>query len=146
MPREGFQTAIPMFERPKTVLALDRAAIETGTLLNYRRKWFRATKFHINPRTGRSVQPPPPPRPGKVHNSSKYFVNFFNVSVYTSLLSETNRKTLLNIINNSGNWFSVPRLIRILTKGMQNTFVGFGFFCGNYCRIEKKYMSIRTDN
>jgi hypothetical protein len=27
-----FEPAIPMFERPKTVLALDRAAIETGKL------------------------------------------------------------------------------------------------------------------
>jgi hypothetical protein len=31
MPGAGFETAIPMFERPKTVLALDPAAIETGT-------------------------------------------------------------------------------------------------------------------
>jgi hypothetical protein len=30
MPRAGFEPAIPMFERPKTVLVLDRAAIETG--------------------------------------------------------------------------------------------------------------------
>jgi hypothetical protein len=30
MPRAGFEPEIPMFERPKTVLALDRAAIETG--------------------------------------------------------------------------------------------------------------------
>jgi hypothetical protein len=30
MPRAGFENAIPMFERPKTVLALDRAAIGTG--------------------------------------------------------------------------------------------------------------------
>jgi hypothetical protein len=30
MPRPGFEPAISMFERPKTVLALDRAAIETG--------------------------------------------------------------------------------------------------------------------
>jgi hypothetical protein len=30
MPRTGFEPAIPMFERPKTVLALDRAAIETS--------------------------------------------------------------------------------------------------------------------
>jgi hypothetical protein len=30
MPRAGFETAIPMFEQPKTVLALDRSAIETG--------------------------------------------------------------------------------------------------------------------
>jgi hypothetical protein len=29
MPRAGFEAAIPMFERPKTVLALDRSAIET---------------------------------------------------------------------------------------------------------------------
>jgi hypothetical protein len=32
MPRAGFETAIPMFEWPKTVLALDRVAIETGSL------------------------------------------------------------------------------------------------------------------
>jgi hypothetical protein len=30
MPRAGFEPAIPMFEQPKTVLALDGAAIETG--------------------------------------------------------------------------------------------------------------------
>jgi hypothetical protein len=30
MPRARFEPAIPMFERPKTVLALDSAAIETG--------------------------------------------------------------------------------------------------------------------
>jgi hypothetical protein len=30
MSRAGLELAIPMFERPKTVLALDRAAIETG--------------------------------------------------------------------------------------------------------------------
>jgi hypothetical protein len=30
MPRAGFETAIPMFKRPKTVLGLDRAVIETG--------------------------------------------------------------------------------------------------------------------
>jgi hypothetical protein len=30
MTRPGFEPAIPVFERPKTVLALDRAAIETG--------------------------------------------------------------------------------------------------------------------
>jgi hypothetical protein len=30
MPQAEFEPAIPMFERPKTVLALDRAATETG--------------------------------------------------------------------------------------------------------------------
>jgi len=30
MPRSGFEPAIPMFERPKTVLALGRADIGTG--------------------------------------------------------------------------------------------------------------------
>jgi hypothetical protein len=30
MPQAGFKPAIPMFERPKTVRALDRAAIGTG--------------------------------------------------------------------------------------------------------------------
>jgi len=30
MPRAGFELAIQMFERPKTVLDLDRAAVETG--------------------------------------------------------------------------------------------------------------------
>jgi hypothetical protein len=30
MPRAGFELAIPVFERPKTVHVLDRAAIETG--------------------------------------------------------------------------------------------------------------------
>jgi hypothetical protein len=33
MPRAGFEPAIPMFERPKAVLPLDRAATETGRLL-----------------------------------------------------------------------------------------------------------------
>jgi hypothetical protein len=33
MPRAGFELAIPMFERLKTVLALDRAAIETGLFM-----------------------------------------------------------------------------------------------------------------
>jgi hypothetical protein len=40
MPRAGFETAIPMFERPKTILALDRAAIETGS------KFLRSTKYY----------------------------------------------------------------------------------------------------
>jgi hypothetical protein len=31
MPRAGFEPAIPMFKWPKIVLALDCAAIETGT-------------------------------------------------------------------------------------------------------------------
>jgi len=30
MPRAGFEHAISMFERPKTLLDLDRSAIETG--------------------------------------------------------------------------------------------------------------------
>jgi len=30
MPREEFKPTIPVFEWPKTVLALDRTAIETG--------------------------------------------------------------------------------------------------------------------
>jgi hypothetical protein len=30
MPLAGFEPVIPMFERPETVLALDRAAIGTG--------------------------------------------------------------------------------------------------------------------
>jgi hypothetical protein len=30
MPLAGFEPTIPVFERPKTVRALDRAAIETG--------------------------------------------------------------------------------------------------------------------
>jgi hypothetical protein len=30
MPPAGFEPVIPMFERSKTVLALDRATIETG--------------------------------------------------------------------------------------------------------------------
>jgi len=33
MPRAGFEPTIPMFERPKTVLALQRAVIETGRVL-----------------------------------------------------------------------------------------------------------------
>jgi hypothetical protein len=35
MPRVGLEPAIPMFERPKTVLALDRSAIETGLKRSY---------------------------------------------------------------------------------------------------------------
>jgi hypothetical protein len=31
MPRLEFETTIPVFERPKTVRALDRSAIATGT-------------------------------------------------------------------------------------------------------------------
>jgi hypothetical protein len=31
MPRAGFEPPIPMFEWPKTVLAIDRAAIGTGS-------------------------------------------------------------------------------------------------------------------
>jgi hypothetical protein len=48
MPRAGFELAIPMFERLKTVLALERAAIETGAFelsrphINSRRKWLAA--------------------------------------------------------------------------------------------------------
>jgi hypothetical protein len=38
MPRAGFELVIPMFERPKTVLALDRAAIETGKSLYHLEK------------------------------------------------------------------------------------------------------------
>jgi hypothetical protein len=34
MPRAGFKPATPMFEWPKTVIALDSAAIETDELLN----------------------------------------------------------------------------------------------------------------
>jgi hypothetical protein len=34
MPRAGFEPVIPMFERPKTVLALDCAATETDSPLN----------------------------------------------------------------------------------------------------------------
>jgi hypothetical protein len=33
MPRAGFEPAIPMFERLKTVLPLDLAAIETGQVI-----------------------------------------------------------------------------------------------------------------
>jgi hypothetical protein len=35
MSRAGFEPAIPMFERPKTVPALDRSAIETDHLYLY---------------------------------------------------------------------------------------------------------------
>jgi hypothetical protein len=33
MPRAGFEAAIPMFERPKTVHAFDREAIGTGLMM-----------------------------------------------------------------------------------------------------------------
>jgi hypothetical protein len=32
MPRAGFEPATPVFERSKTVRALDRAAFDTGTI------------------------------------------------------------------------------------------------------------------
>jgi hypothetical protein len=35
MPRVGFETTIPVFERPKTVRALDSVAIVTGIDLHY---------------------------------------------------------------------------------------------------------------
>jgi hypothetical protein len=35
MPQAEFETAIPMFERPKTVLALDCSATETGPKVRY---------------------------------------------------------------------------------------------------------------
>jgi len=35
MPQAGFEPGIPMFEWPKTVLALDHVAIETGHLMNH---------------------------------------------------------------------------------------------------------------
>jgi hypothetical protein len=34
MPRAGVEPPIPVLERPKTVLALDRSAIETGTVIS----------------------------------------------------------------------------------------------------------------
>jgi predicted Ser/Thr protein kinase len=34
MPRAGFEPAIPVFERPNTVRALDRAGIRTGEINN----------------------------------------------------------------------------------------------------------------
>jgi hypothetical protein len=34
MPRAGFEPAISTFERPKTVLASDRSAVETGYRLS----------------------------------------------------------------------------------------------------------------
>jgi hypothetical protein len=38
MPRMGFEPVVPLFERPKKVRALDRAAVGTGGLLNKRHK------------------------------------------------------------------------------------------------------------
>jgi hypothetical protein len=35
MPRVGFEPTIPVFERPKTIHALDRAATVIGSMLNY---------------------------------------------------------------------------------------------------------------
>jgi len=47
MPREGFELAIPMFERLKTVLALERAAIETGYKYNTAYKYYvRSVKIY----------------------------------------------------------------------------------------------------
>jgi hypothetical protein len=40
MPRTGFEPAISVFERSKTVLALDRAAIGTGSRQVFRLKFF----------------------------------------------------------------------------------------------------------
>jgi hypothetical protein len=50
MPRAEFEPAVPMFEQPKTVLALDRVAIENGSLGYYDLKehnpWFdKCSKF-----------------------------------------------------------------------------------------------------
>jgi hypothetical protein len=42
MPRAGFELAIPMFERPKTAHALDRAGIETGHIL--KQSWKKGDK------------------------------------------------------------------------------------------------------
>jgi hypothetical protein len=42
MPRVGFEPAIPMFKWPKTVLALDHAAIWTGKVENV------INKFTVN--------------------------------------------------------------------------------------------------
>jgi hypothetical protein len=38
MPRAGFEPMIPVFERPKTVRTLDRAAIGTGPVLHIKLK------------------------------------------------------------------------------------------------------------
>jgi hypothetical protein len=38
MPGARFEPGIPIFERPKTVLALDRSAIETGEIYTYNNK------------------------------------------------------------------------------------------------------------
>jgi hypothetical protein len=43
MPRAGFETAISMFERQKTVLASDRAAVETDPVPSSTRK---SSVFH----------------------------------------------------------------------------------------------------
>jgi hypothetical protein len=46
MSRAGFEPVIPMFERPKTVLALDRAAIETGLCLTKLTKLIECRPIH----------------------------------------------------------------------------------------------------
>jgi hypothetical protein len=40
MSRAGYEPAIPMFERPKIVLALDRTVIETGERQNHLSKLY----------------------------------------------------------------------------------------------------------
>jgi hypothetical protein len=47
MPRAGFEHGISTFERPKTVLALERAAIETGYKYNTAYKYYvRSVKIY----------------------------------------------------------------------------------------------------
>jgi hypothetical protein len=45
MPRTGFEHAIPMFARRKTVPALDRSAIETGVIKSMSMIW----TVHVTP-------------------------------------------------------------------------------------------------
>jgi hypothetical protein len=63
-PRAGFEPAIPMFERPMTVLALDCAATETGNLSNLRIYW----RVGRTPRTGDR----PDARPLPTHRTTQH--------------------------------------------------------------------------
>jgi hypothetical protein len=48
MTRAGYEPEIPMFERPKTVLALDGAAVETGLYLFLNLLKIRCRSVSIN--------------------------------------------------------------------------------------------------
>jgi hypothetical protein len=48
MPRAAFEIAISTFERPKTVFASDRSAIETGIIKYTKANKFKGNRFQQN--------------------------------------------------------------------------------------------------